>query len=703
MSTTSPLRFSLRRSVPVILQNEVAECGLACLAMVAGFHGHQIDLFALRRRFGITLKGMNLKQLMTCAEQLHLAPRALRVDPSALGKLRLPAILHWNLNHFVVLVALRKRKFLLHDPGRGARWVDQQEFSRGYTGVALELGPTSAFKPAQETVQLGLQQLWGSASGLRGSLLQIVLLALAIQGFSLLLPYFLQLTLDQAVVTADRQLLAALGLGFAALTVIKVGAETLRSWAVLYLSSSLNLQLGANLMRHLLKLPLEFFQKRHVGDLQSRFNALNQIRETLTGGLVEGVVDGLMALTTLGLMLAYSASLTAVALVAAALYAALRLGLFHAMRESTNDAIVKRARSESQFLESLRAMLPIKTFGRERERHAVWMGLQSEAVNAEARTGQLHIGYQAGQGLASGLEYIALVWLGAAAVLDQKMSVGMLMGFLAYRQLFSARCLNLIDKLLDYRMLGLHLARLAEIVFAEPEAHLDGPGLARERVRGALTLRNIGFRYSENDPWLFRHLNLRIEPGECVAFAGRSGQGKTTLLKIMMGLVSASEGEVLLDGIDIRRIGLHAYRGLCAAVMQEDQLISGSLRDNISFQDTQPDSARVETCAELACVREDVAQMTMGFESLIGDMGAALSGGQQQRVLLARALYAEPRILFLDEATSALDAITESHVNANVRRLGITRVMIAHRKETLALADRVLDLGQLCGADSRAA
>ncbi|MCC6563034.1 MAG: peptidase domain-containing ABC transporter [Xanthomonadales bacterium] len=697
------LRFSARPRVPVVLQNEVAECGLACLAMVAARHGHEVDLFALRRRFGVTLKGMTLKQLMATAEQLQLAPRALRVEPAALGQLRLPAVLHWNLNHFVVLVGVGKGRYRIHDPARGARNVDAAELSRGFSGVALELTPTRAFRPERSTTPLRLSQLWGSASGLEGSLVQIVLLALAIQGFALLLPYFLQLTLDQVLVAGDRPLLALLGIGFAVLTVVKVAAEALRGWAVLYLGSALNLQLGANVMRHLLRLPLEFFQKRQVGDLQSRVNALNPVRETLTGGLIEGVVDGVMALSTLALMLAYSPRLCAVAVAATLLYAGTRLWWFHGLRETTLDAIVRRARAESQFLESLRAMLPIKVFGRELERHAVWTGLQAEAVNAEARSRRLQLGYQAVQGVTSGLESVALVWLGALAVLDGEISVGMLMGFLAYRQLFSARCTNLIDKLLDYRMLGLHLSRLADIVFSDPEAHHDGPGLARAGVRGELVLRDVGFRYGEDEPWLFRHLNLRIRAGECVAFAGRSGQGKTTLIKIMMGLIEPGEGEVLLDGIDIRRIGLGPYRALCAAVMQEDQLIGGSLRDNITFQDPQPDPARLELAAELAGIREEIAQLPMGFESLIGDMGGALSGGQQQRVLLARALYAEPRLLFLDEATSALDAATEQRVNGNVRRLGITRVMIAHRRETLALADRVLDLAELQRDAARAA
>jgi ATP-binding cassette subfamily B protein RaxB len=355
---------------------------------------------------------------------------------------------------------------------------------------------------------------------------------------------------------------------------------------------------------------------------------------------------------------------------------------------------VKRARSDSQFLETIRAIQPVKIFGRESERLAVWQNLQAEAINADVRTAQLQIAYQACLGLVTGLEYVTLVWLGARGVLDHALSVGMLMAFLSYRLMFSQRCQTLTDKLIEYRMLGVHLLRLSDIALAEPEAFAGGQGIAAERVCGEITLRNVGFRYSPDDPWLFRHLDFTVKPGECVAFSGRTGQGKTTLLKVMMGLLPPSEGEVLLDGVDIRHIGRSAYRSLCAAVMQDDSLVSGSLRDNICFYDAQPDVERIAESAELACFNRDVAQMPMGYESLIGDMGTALSGGQQQRVLLARALYHQPRILFLDEATSALDAATESRVNANVRQLGITRVIIAHRKETLALADRVVDLAE---------
>ncbi|MEO8671781.1 MAG: peptidase domain-containing ABC transporter [Tahibacter sp.] len=689
------LNFSFGRRTPVILQNEVAECGLASLAMVAGYHGHEVDLFAMRQKFGITIHGMTLKMLIGAAERMSLSARALRLEPADVPKLRTPAILHWDLNHFVVLAGTSRKGVTLHDPGRGVVQLDWEEFSQHFTGVALELVPAPNFEAKKETQTLKLTSLWRSSVGLGRSLVQVFLLALAIQLFSLVLPYFTQLVVDQVVVTSDRNLLLALALGFGLLTVVKSASEALRSWSILYVGTSLNLQLSSNLLNHLLKLPLDFFQKRHIGDIQSRFASLGQVRTLLTNGFVEGIIDGAMLVTTLCLMLVYSPKLTVVALTSAVVYAVLRISLYQPLRQGTLDSIVKRSRTDSLFLESLRAMLPIKVFGREAERKVAWENHHAQSLNSDIRVGRLQIVFQTTYGLAAGLENVLLIALGAMAVLDQSLSVGMLMAFLAYRGQFSGKCQTLIDKLFEYRMLGLHMERLSDIVFTPIETSLDGHGFANGTCRGDMVLRDVGFRYSEGHPWLFRHLNLIIKAGECVAFAGRSGQGKTTLLKILMGLIEPTEGEVLVDGADARKIGLRHYRKQCAAVMQEDRLISGTIRDNISFQDPEADGDRVDICAEHACILEDIKRMPMGYESLIGDMGSALSGGQQQRLLLARALYASPRILFLDEATSALDLPTQQRVNDNLKRLGVTRIMVAHRKETLEMADRVVDLAQL--------
>jgi ATP-binding cassette subfamily B protein RaxB len=687
------LRFHLGRRTPVILQNEVAECGLASLAMVAGRFGHEVDLFALRRRFPITTKGMTLKMVIQAAEQLELNARALRLELADLSRLRCPAILHWDMNHFVVLTQVKRNRITIHDPARGVVHLSPEEFSQHFTGIALELSPSPRFEPRREVQTVGLTSLWRSSTGLLGSLGQVLVLALAIQVFALVLPYFMQLVVDQVVVSNDKELLWALAVGFGLLTLIKVGTEALRSWAVTYIGTSLNLQLSGNLFTHLLKLPLEYFQKRHIGDIQSRFGSLNQVRALLTNGFVEGLIDGLMMLTTLALMLLYSPKLALVAVAAVALYGISRALLYQPLRQGTMDSIVKRARTESVFLESLRAMLPIKVFGREAERRELWQNHHAHALNSDVRVARLGIAFQSLQGLTAGLEHVLLITLGAFAVLEQSLSLGMLMAFLAYRQQFSSKCQMLIDKVLEYRMLGVHLERLADIIYTAPEADLDGTGFSQP-CRGQITLENVGFRYGEGEPWLFRNVSLSVAAGECVAFAGRSGQGKTTLMKLMMGLLTPSEGRVLVDGVDIRKLGLRHYREVCAAVMQDDRLVSGSIRDNISFQDPAADSARVQRCAADACILDDIQRMPMTFESLVGDMGAALSGGQHQRLLLARALYTQPRVLFLDEATSALDLATQQRVNDNRKRLGVTRVMVAHRQETLAMADRVIDLSQ---------
>jgi len=693
----NPSPFAWERRVPLVLQSEVAECGLAALAMVAGYHGRQIDLHQLRQRAGSSLKGMNLKELMRCAELLQLAPRALRLELADLPRLRRPAILHWQLDHFVVLVALERRGARIHDPARGLRRVTPAELSSAFSGVALELTPRPDFARGDDSVRLRLRQLWSASSGLSSSIAHIVLLAMAIQLIALALPYFLQIALDRILLTQDRALLIALAAGFAGLALFKAAIEVLRGWAVLYLGSTLSLQLGSNLLRHLLRLPLDFFRKRHVGDLQSRFAALDGVRRVLCGGLIEALVDGVMAVATLVLMLLYGPGLALIALLATLAYAVARLLLYRPQHDASTQALAQRARCESHFLETLRAMQPVKSFGREPERLHAWEALQSDSVNADARVVRRQLAQQAAQGTIAGLEYVALILAGVMAVLDQRLSVGMLMAFLAYRQQFSTSCQLLVNKLVEYRLLSVELARLSDLVFGAPEPHLEGCGLRREQVRGELVLRNVGFRYADNEPWLFRNVYLTVRAGECLALAGASGGGKTTLLKLMTGLLSPTEGEILLDGVDLRRIGLRHYRALCASVMQDDRLVTSSLRDNIAFHDPQPSIERVLACAEAACVRAEVEAMPMGFDSLVGDMGAALSGGQQQRLLLARALYAQPRLLFLDEATSALDAATERRVGARVAALGITRVLVAHRLETLQLADRIVDIATLGG------
>ena len=690
MEALAGLQFGWRRRLPVFLQTEAAECGLASLGMVACFHGHRVDLAALRRRFTVSLKGATLAFLMQAAGKLHLAPRPLRLELQELPQLRAPCILHWDMNHFVVLKSADGRAAVVHDPAFGVRRLSMADVSKHFTGIALELTPTSDFRPADDRRHVRLRDLLGRVTGLKRSLAQVFLLALALQAIAVVSPFYMQWAVDGAVVTADRDLLTVLGTGFLMLAVIQVGIAALRSWVVLYLGTTLNLQWLANVFTHLVRLPVSWFERRHLGDVVSRFGSVNSIQRTLTSSFIEAIIDGVMALATLAMMLVYSAWLTAVALTAVMLYGLLRWSFYDPLRRATEEHIVHSAKQQSHFLETVRGVQSIKLFGRQEERRSRWLNLVVDAVNQDLVTQKLTLGFRSANGLVFGLERVAIVWLGALLVLDSAFSVGMLFAFVAYKEQFSARVAGLIDKLIELRMLNLQAERLADIVLTPPER--ESPSTPVDGIDASLEVRAASFRYSDPEPFVLVNCSFVVEPGESVAIVGPSGGGKTTLVKLMLGLLQPTDGKILAGGVDIQKLGIDRYRKLVGTVMHDDQLFAGSIADNISFFDPAPDQAATEQCARLAAVHDDITAMPMAYNTLIGDMGAALSGGQRQRILLARALYKRPRILFLDEATSALDVQKERAVNEAIRSLNLTRIIIAHRPETIASADRVIVL-----------
>ena len=684
------LSFSGRKATPVIVQTEGAECGLACLTMVAAFHGYDTDLATLRRRHPISLKGATMAHLIQIAAGLELAARPVKVELQDLDGLALPAILHWDFNHFVVLVGVQRGRAVIHDPARGRCEVDLAEVSRHFTGVCLELAPASGFRPRKERQQVAVLDLLGHLNGIKGTVAQILAMAAALELFAVLTPFFMQLVVDEGVVAQDHDLIAVLGVGFLLLALIQVGVTAARAWVVMVLGTTLNMQVVVRLFSHLLQLPMSFFEKRHLGDINSRFESLSVIQRTLTTSFIEAIVDGGMALITVFVMFAYSWRLTLIVGAAAALYAALRCVLFAPLQQAQNEQIAHAARQQSSFLETVRGIQSVKLFNRQLQRGTAHTHLLAANVNAGIRVQRLTILYHALNGLLFGVENIAVIWLGAALVVNGTLSLGMLFAFVAFKQQFTSRIAAFVDKGIDFHMLGLHAERVGDIALTqrEPEGAVDVfPTLKRADIE----LRNVGFRYSDFEAPILHNVNLRIEEGESVAIIGPSGCGKTTLLKLILGLLTPTEGEVLIGGVNINRLGTR-YRDLIGAVMQEDELFAGSIAENICFFALEPDRLRIEACAKLAAIESDIVAMPMGYNTLIGEMGTVLSGGQKQRVLLARALYKQPRVLALDEATSHLDVARERSVNEAVRGLRLTRIIIAHRPETISMAGRVVAL-----------
>lgn len=678
------------RCMEAIIQSESAECGLACLAMVAAHHGHRTRLSELRRRFSISLKGATLAQVIEIGGQMGFMCRPLRLDLEHLGSLQLPCILHWDLNHFVVLRAVRGRGVTIIDPSLGERKIKMDELSRSFTGVALELSPTSQFRQSPRPPAITVAQLTGNVSGLWPALVLILLLSLALQVFVLIAPFLMQWVVDHVLVAGDRDLLTVLGLGFGLALVLQLVIGVVRGWAVIHLSSRLGLQWTGNVFCHLIRLPMDFYEKRHLGDINSRMGSVQEIQQTLTTSFIEAKVDGLMALVTLAMMLLYSWKLALVTLLAVGMYLILRAMAFRELRDGSERQLVAGAHQQSHLLESIRGAQSIKVAGREAYRRSSYFNLMNEAINSNVRLARLSLAFGSANQLIFGVERIVVVWIGALLAIENLFSVGMLIAYLAYKDQFSQRVAGLIDKWVEFRMLRLHGERLSDIVLTEPEL---SRGEARQSALPAtlrIELREVGFRYSSSDPWVLRNCNLAVDPGETVAVVGASGCGKTTLVKLLLGLLLPTEGEVLVGGVPLTRIGMEEYRRVIGAVMQDDQLFAGCISENIAFDEEGPDEARVQEAAKLAAVHDDISALPMGYHSLIGDMGTSLSGGQKQRVILARALYRRPRLLFLDEATSHLDVERERLVNDAVRGLSLTCVIIAHRPETIASADRVL-------------
>lgn len=682
------LRLSGRHRLPMILQTEIAECGLACLAMVASYHGHEIDLNTLRRQYPISLRGTTLHNIMQTADKMDFVSRPLRLELEQLDQLQMPTILHWDLNHFVVLKSVSKKHVVIHDPAQGIRKLSISEVSKHFTGVALELTPTSNFKPKDEVRKIPLSLFWHRIVGIKRAMIQVFILSMGLQLFTLISPLYMQWVVDEVLLSHDVHFLKVLALGFLLLMLIEVGTTSLRAWLIMSFSSMLSIQMASNLFRHLIRLPLPYFEKRHIGDVVSRFGSLGQIERLLTTGIVQAIVDGMMALVTLIMLFIYAPILAILVIIALALYGLTRLLWYRPFKDITEENIISGAKESTNFMETIRATQSIKIFGKESQRQILWQNRYADKINSGIRLGKLKIGFSAVNSLLFGIENIIVVYIGAKLVMATSLTVGMLFAFMSYKSQFTTKAVAFIENLIEFKMLGLYLERLGDIALEPPEVQ-EGGLLEPPELKGELKLENISFNYNEGEAMVLKEINLHIQPGESVAIVGPSGCGKTTLMKVMMGLFTPLEGKVLIDGLELNKLGIKNFREQVAAVMQNDQLLSGSISENISFFDPQFDQARVEQCAEFAFIAHDIAAMPMAYNTLIGDMGMSLSGGQKQRVLLARALYKSPKILFLDEATSHLDVALEHAVNHAVKQLNVTRIIIAHRPETIRSADRI--------------
>lgn len=673
-----------------MLQAEAAECGLACLAMVAAHHGHRVNIGGLRRQFPVSMKGATLAQLIQIASRLDLAPRPLRLELDELHKLTTPAILHWDLNHFVVLERVDARSITILDPATGRREVAMALVNRHFTGVALELTPTANFKPIDARVTVHLSDLWGRLINFRSAFTQVLLLSLLLQMTALALPFFMQLTIDEAIGQSDGNLVILLLVGFGLVYAVNILIKALRSWVVLTLGQMISFQLGGNIIRHMLHLPTRYFESRHVGDLMSRLQSVGPIQSILTQGIVNALIDALLAITTLVVMALISLPLMIVTVATTVLYILFRAAIYPAIRRRTEEELIADAHEDTYTMETMRSMRAIKLHVNEAVREAGWRNRYADVITASYRTETYRIWSRLAEGLITNGQFLALVGIAALAVIANDMTIGVMLAFLAYRASFMDSATSLIDHAERWRLLSVHLERLSDIVSERREDVIHS--MPREQLLAApeIVVEELSFGYDSDQKAVFTNLSFAIPAGSFVAIVGESGAGKSTLMRILLGLMKPQSGRLAIDGQPLGPTNTTSWRARISAVMQDDHLLSGTLADNICFFAEHANMKHVEHAARMARIHDTIMAMPMGYQSLIGDMGNALSAGQRQRVLLARALYRDPDAIFLDEGTANLDEENEAAIGDMLAKLPITRVAITHRPALVDRADIVL-------------
>ncbi|MGN6363817.1 peptidase domain-containing ABC transporter [Asticcacaulis taihuensis] len=689
MNIPDELLFRQTRRLPVVLSSESAECGLVCLTMIAQYHGHDVDLNGLRQKFAISMSGASLRGLMSIADELNFSSRALRAELGALDQIMLPAILHWDFNHYVVLKSVSRGRVVIHDPSRGRSELGLDEVSKHFTGVVLELSPSEPFEVLEAKAPVSLNNLWSSLRGFKQSLAFVLLLSFALQICAFLLPFQMQIILDDVIGQNDVDLLSVVALGFTLLIILQVVLEALRAWTLQLFGSQIIFQIAGNVFRHLIRLPSSYFEKRHVGDIVSRMGAIRNIQTALTQGLVTSILDGLMALVAGIILFIYAPFLATIVLVSILIVTLLTIGFYPIIKARNEEAIVAGANEQSHVMESIRAATTIKLMGQESVRENAWRNIYGKSFNSNMSAARAEQILNFLKQIILTMQVMLIIYLGTRNILTAEgFSVGMLVAFLAFRQTFTDRANSLVQQGLQFGMLKLYVERLGDIITQEVEAK---PGtIIPIQASGEILIKNVSFRYGSTDRMVLQNINLEINSGDFITIIGPTGGGKSTLMKLLLGLQVPTHGTIHLDGQLAGPDLWRAWRVKTGVVMQDDRLISGSLADNIAFFDPDMNMERVIEAAKQAQVHEDITCMPMAYQTLVGDMGSSLSGGQKQRVLLARALYRKPKILLLDEGTANLDPATEEIIADMLTDLGITRIVIAHRPALIERSNRVV-------------
>lgn len=685
--------FSKPKNIPALISTEAAECGIACLCMIANYYGSNIDINFLRQSYSLSLKGITLRSVMKIADSLNFETRAVRLEVDHVKNLKLPAILHWDLMHFVVLKEVRKDTIVINDPSRGEIKLSINEFSKHFTGVALEINPAENYSLIYGKEKLNIGNFWSSLKGFNASIIKLILISVILQIVLFVLPFHIQLTIDQGIPSGDLDIIGGLAIGFLFIMIFGAFVETFRSWIIQVFLQTASYHFKGNAFRHLLKLPSDYFEKRHVADIISRLGSTDKITSFVTQGFVSAIIDGLICLISLILLFAYSAKLTLITIAFIFIVILINICFVPALKSRQESLIIHSAEEQSHLIETIRASIIVKIMGSEFDRESQWRNRYTKVINSNISSFKFGITLTFIVQILLSAQLILVVYIGSNDIVNSNgLSIGMLVAFLSYRQSFTDRILSMVSYAMQFKMLDIHLARLGDILLSKAENSNNRFLLDLNSAKNALEFEGVRFRYGQYDPYILEDVSFHVNNREFLAITGPSGGGKTSLFKLMLGLQFPTTGTIHVAGQIMSSEIASAWRDRAGVVSQDDRLLSGTIADNISFFDPNLKLDSVIEAAKSAHVHDQIMNMPMQYLTLVGDMGSALSGGQKQRIILARALYRKPEILFLDEGTANLDVETENNIADLISNLNITRIVIAHRPALLNRADRIMTI-----------
>ncbi|HEV7578328.1 MAG TPA: peptidase domain-containing ABC transporter [Caldimonas sp.] len=692
------LNFRLwgRRQVPFVGASELNECGLACLAAISAYFEGEPGLAEIRQLAVPSGRGETLLELRNLAERIGLGARGVKVGVNALAQLAVPAILHWDMNHFVVLERVTKNGIVIMDPAAGRLAVPWSAVDTSFTGVALETRVSPSWRKARGPGRkVSLLDFLAPLSQWRNDIALVVALSILMEVLVLLAPLQMQLSIDSALQGSDGRLVWVLAIGFTLVVLLQGAISVVRAWTLAVFGARVGYELKDRFVRALHRKSARFFLKHHSADILSRSRSVDTIQSLVTAQLLQALLDGAMSIAIVVVMLLAVPSMAAVVIVFAAINLLATAGLRRAAIDVSRRGLRVAAQADAYFLENARAARAIRLFGKELVRSNVWRNKFVDLTNLGLADGRLTMFSAQMSQLTNGLGNVALIALGTWLVLGNQITLGTMMMFFLFRAFLVERLNRAVLYAMELRRVRTNAERIEEVMADEAgvddAAHecafvvADGAGVRIE-------VKDVWFRYGNDTPWVLQGASLVVEPGESVAITGPSGSGKTTLLHLMIGLLEPNRGEVLVNGREVKTIASADLARAIGVVMQDDILFQGTVAENVSFFDTPIDMARVARAARQANVAAEIEAMPMQYHSMLAEAAADISGGQKQRLFIARALYHAPRVLFLDEATSHLDTASEALVSRAVEAMDITRVLVAHRKETIAIADRVVAL-----------